>query len=250
MIFVSQAAETQIYKEALKKLLYFVIDSPYGWVQSFASLLSDSASISPLEITSSVLVSKMAHFAVEVLDGAYFYNGLHSKGGELVSSIIAAVFIIDWECSLTTSFSETVDRIVEAKLMARKEFGKFLHDFHAKMRRPFFKTLDMQCRRMLGSILVQFVRSVIFEGCSGKPDITASLCCQWIVEVVQCLCYDEIEKQNVLDLLLRSNDLWPLWIRPDSSFGGGLTILQPENVPSNVQVRGFTKFYNGLGLVH
>ncbi|KAL8129875.1 hypothetical protein V2J09_019030 [Rumex salicifolius] len=239
VLFVSKDAETQIYREALKKLLYFVIDSPYAWVQSFASLLSDRANISLLEVTSSVLVSKMAHFAVEVLDGCYFYGDLHSQGCELISSVIAAVFIVDWECNMTTSLSDTHDKSLAGKLIARKEFSKVLHDFRAKMSVEFFRTLNAQSKRRLGDILVQFIRSIIFDGCSGtsgNSEMIASLCCQWIIEVVQYLCCDEIKEQYVLDLLFRSNDLWPLWIRPDSSFCGRLNVLQPENVFSKVQI--------------
>ncbi|GMG98174.1 hypothetical protein Nepgr_000014 [Nepenthes gracilis] len=234
--FLSKFAIVEICQEAFRKLVAFVMASPFDWVRKFGSLLCNAANIPVLDINSFFDVSEMAKFALEVLDGGFLCLKSHCEEHELFSGIAASISIIDWECTLTTASGYAVSESSVDNFNTRLEFGESVHLFLAKISHEFWRSLNMHSRKILASILIRFVRSAIFENDRFNGNIVISLCCQWIVEVIKGLCLDQYEEQNVLDLLLSCDDVWPLWVMPDISSNKKQTTWKVEsstNVPAS-----------------
>ncbi|GAB4824288.1 hypothetical protein Ancab_007175 [Ancistrocladus abbreviatus] len=222
MSFLSKSAIIQIYQEAFKMLVAFLLASPLSWVRKFGSLICDRANIAAPELKSLADVSKMSQFALKVLDGGFFCLKSHCQEYELVSGIATAIFMIDWECSLVTRSSVTVSGSLK-NFNYREEFGKEMHEFRTKMSSQFWGSINLERNGLLAGILIQFIRSAIFEQDEFNDDTITSLCCRWVVDIIKSLCLEQADEQNVLDLLLSCDDLWPLWVVPGISSSSGQT---------------------------
>ncbi|GAB2286150.1 hypothetical protein Dimus_020575 [Dionaea muscipula] len=231
--FLSNSAITHIYHEVLKTLAAFLKASQFSWVWKWGSLVCDEVNISVLELKSFADVSKMAHFALEILDAGFFCLKSHYQEHSLVSGIAASIFIIDWECSLTTasgdeSLKENFNRL---------EFGKSMHAFCEKIGNQFWRSCTSQSRGTIANILFRFVRSSIVEADELNVDILISSCIQWVVDAIKCVCLDQYEEQNALDLLLSYDDQWPLWVKPDCNSNKMQIKWNVATVSPDLQVR-------------
>lgn len=122
------------------------------------------------------------------------------------------------------------------KIKGRLRFGESLNGFCSKMNDEFWKILGIDNRKRLGSNLVHFIRSVIFKEDKLGADKITTLCFSWVLEVLECLCHDHDEEQNLLDQLLSKNDTWPVWIIPDFSAPKGLVNLNAGAVSVDIYV--------------
>ncbi|KAL6967782.1 RING-type E3 ubiquitin transferase [Sarracenia purpurea var. burkii] len=230
--FLSRNAQIVIFKELYFKLRSFTMDSPLAWVRDACSLLIAEGNDSVARIEPSVDVLEMAHFSLEVLDGSFFCLKTIEDENELVSGFLATIFLIDWEYVAITS-NDPFDDETTRKMKARMDFSAFLHAFRCKISNSFFKSLSVNSRKSLGSILVQFIRFAIFKEDKFDNDKLSSFCCLWMLDVLGCICQDQFEVQELLDQFLSKGDFWPSWILPDFNSGGRSAILNVENISIN-----------------
>ncbi|XP_050138704.1 E3 ubiquitin-protein ligase listerin [Malus sylvestris] len=243
--FVSRNTLILIFEEVFKKLLSFILASSFTWVRNAGPLLSPNLltaveNYSGLEYESSVTMFEMAQFALGVLDGALFSLKKLGEESGLVPGILSAVFIIDWEfLVLLTTIDDAPHDESREKLKARLGFGESFHAFRCKISNQFWKSLGLHNRQALGNILIQSMRSAIFIEDKLDTEKFTSLCCLWMLEVLDCVSQDQYEEQNLLDQLLCKGDSWPLWIVPDFSSPEGLVL---KNSSADIQDFGHRKF--------
>ncbi|RDX61954.1 E3 ubiquitin-protein ligase listerin, partial [Mucuna pruriens] len=214
--FLSRNAMILIYEEIFRKLLSFVQVSPFFWVQNAASMLSNDAKIS-VEFDSSLNIVEIAQFALEILDGSFFSLKTLDGDSGLVSGILSAIFLIEWECYLSKALDDSLDDNSMSKTKARLTFGEYICAFHNKINVQFFKSLCSDSRKRLSNILIQSIKFAIFSKDRLINDEIASLCCTWVLEVLERVCVDENDEQNLLHHLLSKDELWPVFVVPNFS---------------------------------
>lgn len=236
--FVSRNALIMIFKEILKKLLTFLWVSPFTWVREASSLLTTEVNDFSMEVENSVKVIEMAQFAIDILGGSFFsLKTLNDEIG-LVSSISAAVFIIDWECSMVMALEDTLDDELKKKIRARLKLCESVNASRSNINAWFLRSLSIDNLKRLGSILIHSIRIAVFKDDNLKTDEIVSFCYTWIIEVLECLGQNQYLEQNLLDQLLSKGDTWPLWITPNFSMPN-LTI---ENVSVDKYVSNISSF--------
>ncbi|XP_059429493.1 E3 ubiquitin-protein ligase listerin [Corylus avellana] len=240
--FVSRNTLIMIFEEVFRKLLSFVLESSLSWVRDAGSMLAAGAKSYGVELKSSFNVCEMAQFALEVLDGSFFCLKTLGEENGLLPGISAAIFFMDWEFSIGTAIDDAIDDDSKEIIKARLDFGESLHGFYCKISNQFWKSLSIHNRRRLGSILIQSIRSAIFSEDRLNADKITSLCCLWMLEVLEFLCQDRDEEQNLLDQLLSKSDTWPLWINPDLNTPKVAAALDVENAPIDIHASGSNKF--------
>ncbi|XP_048324435.2 E3 ubiquitin-protein ligase listerin [Ziziphus jujuba] len=215
--FVSRDAIVLIFQEILKNLFSFIMESSFTWVRNACSLLTAGSINFELEFTRSVNLSEMVEFSLEILDDSFFSLKELGEESDLVSSILAAIFVIDWDYGMGTLYNDALygEETIETK--ARLDFGESVHAFHCKISNQFWKSLSLHNRKRLGSILVKCIRSAIFNENKLNVEKSTALCSLWMLEVFSCVCQDQHEEQDLLDQLLCEGDTWPSWVIPDFS---------------------------------
>ncbi|KAJ8431978.1 hypothetical protein Cgig2_006475 [Carnegiea gigantea] len=231
--FLSENAVIEIFKEAFRNLLAFVMQSPFDCVRSVCPLAWALTNSSTSATKVSVDVAKMAYFSLEVLGGSLFSLKSYCEESELLPDIAALIFIIDWECIISTASRTEFNNHSMDEIIARQEFGKTMQNFRVQVGREFWRNLPAQFRMALGSRLIQFIRSAIFEQGAFDAGMIASLCCKWVVDVIECLCVNQLEEQKLINLLLSRNAFWPLWVIPGDSADKGNHTLKFQHVPAN-----------------
>lgn len=251
--FVSRNTLILIFEEVFKKLLSFILASSFTWVRNAGPLLSPNLLIAGEncigpEYESSATMFEMAQFALGVLDGALFSLKKLGEESGLVPVILSAVFIIDWEfLVLLTTIDDAPHDESKEKLKARLGFGESFHAFRCKISNQFWKSLSLHNRQALGNILIQSMRSAIFIEDKLDTEKFTSLCCLWMLEVLDCVSEDQYEEQNLLDQLLCKGDSWPLWIVPDFSSPEGLVLKKSS---ADIQVRGDYSNCTCVNVIH
>ncbi|KAJ0075996.1 hypothetical protein Patl1_35096 [Pistacia atlantica] len=236
--FVSRNVLIIIFKEILKKLLTFLWVSPFTWVREASSLLTTEIDDFTMEVENSVNVIEMAQFAIDTLNGSFFsLKTLNDEIG-LVSSISAAVFIIDWECSMVMVLEDILDDELKKKTKARLKLCESVNASRSNINGQFLRSLKMDNQKRLGSILIHSIRIAIFKDDNLKTDEIVSICYTWMIEVLECLDQNQYLEQNLLDQLLSKGDTWPLWITPNFSMPN----LNIENVSVDKYASGHHKF--------
>ncbi|XP_059626408.1 E3 ubiquitin-protein ligase listerin isoform X2 [Cornus florida] len=244
--FVSSNAMILIFEEVFRKLLTFIMDSSFSWVSNACSLLTAAANDSVPGFESSINVLEMAHFAIEVLDGSFFCLKTLSEGSGMVPDVLAAIVVIDWECSMAALSSGRLDKDCSNKIKARADLSEFVHAFRCKISNQFVKNLSLNNQKRLGSVLIQSIRFAILKEEKLETDQITSLCCLWMLEVLDCLCQDHFEEQKLLDQFLSKGDLWPSWIMPDLSIGERSATLNLESTSTNAMNHRFVAMIDKL----
>ena len=224
--FLPRNALILIYEEIFRKLLSFIQVSSFFWVHNAASVLSNNAKISVEDDKSSSLnIAEMAKFALEILDGSFFcLKTLDGESG-LVSGILSAIFVIEWECNLIKALDDSLDDKSMVKTKSRLTFGESVCAFRNKLNVQFMESLCSDTRMRLLNILIQSVRSAIFVEDKLINDQITSLCCTWVFEVLEFVCVDENEKQTLLHQLLSKGEVWPVFVVPNFSLTKVLAYL-------------------------
>lgn len=239
--FVSRNTLILIFEEVFRKLLSFILESSLSWVRDAGSLIAAGVKSYWVEKEGSFNVCEMAQFALEVVNGTFFcLKTLAEENGPL-ARISAAIFIIDWEFSTGSAIDDAIDDDSLKIIKNRLAFGELVHVFYCKIHQ-FWKSLNQQSRRRLGSILIHFIRSAIFSEDRLNAEKITSLCCSWLLDVLESLCHDQDEEKSLLDQLLSKNDIWPLWIDPDLKSPKEASILDVGNAPIDIYTSGSNKF--------
>ncbi|XP_024965053.1 E3 ubiquitin-protein ligase listerin isoform X1 [Cynara cardunculus var. scolymus] len=239
---VSEETSILIFEEIFQKLQAFMGNSNFIWVRDANALLNAEEHVAVQGCGSSTSVLEMATFALEVLNGSLFRLKTLTKSSGLLPGVLAALFVIDWEHRTSAVFYDGLDNEAYAKVMDRFSFCKYVHAFRCKMDDNFFRTLSLDCRRTLGSTLVQAVRCALFNEDKLDVDQVTSLGCFYVLDVLDSLCQGEVEEQTLLDELLKNGDSWPLWIMPDINGGQTSVTLEIEITSS--------KFYLQASVSH
>ncbi|KAL6195350.1 hypothetical protein ACLB2K_030969 [Fragaria x ananassa] len=243
---VSRNTLVLIFEEVFKKLLSFILASSFTWVRDAGSLLTPNlltagANTIGSEFESSVSMFEMAQFVLEVLDGSLYSLKTLGEESGLTPAILAAIFLIDWEFLELTMIYDGPDDKSKEILKARLGFGESFHAFRCKIGNQFWKTLSLHNRKALGQKLIQCMRSAIFNEEEMDTEKFTSLCCLWMLEILDCLSQDPFEEQDLLDQLLCQGERWPLWIAPDFS--------RPEGTVANdFSIQDFGHRKNALPL--
>ncbi|KAK2652877.1 hypothetical protein Ddye_012733 [Dipteronia dyeriana] len=242
--FVSRNALITIFKEVLKKLLTFLLESSFTWIRDTGSHLSSVVSDLMLENGNSINVIEMAQFALDLLEGSFFCLKTLDDDSGLVSSISVAVFLIGWEFSMATAIDDTLEDESKEKIKTRLVFCESMNAFRTKINIQFWKSLSIDNQKRLGSMLIHSIRVAIFKEDNLNTEEMVSLCCMWMLEVLDCLGQEQHEKQTLLDQLLSKGDKWPLWISPNFCTPKRSAALNIENTPIEIhaQVSGHHKF--------
>lgn len=230
--FLAKETVISIYDGILKNLVSFVMASPFEWARFSSSLVLSSGSKELMQIHESSFVDrlKMAQFSFDVLEGTIFCLTLLGDVCLLFPSILAVVFIIDWECSMASHLSEndSLESCKQEQFTAKMTFGRRIHAFLSKMSASFQRCLSPSNLSRLRTILVQAVRSSAFETNSLCADIISSLCCTWVLDILEFICHDQTELQSMLDQLLSEDDSWPLWVAPKFQDGSRSAAIQDK----------------------
>ncbi|XP_022848919.1 E3 ubiquitin-protein ligase listerin-like [Olea europaea var. sylvestris] len=216
---LSRETSVLIYEEIFRMLMTFMMDSSFVWVRNICSLLSHRRNYSSRGFESSTNMLEMAQFALDVLNGSFFCLKTINGETELVSGILAAIFIIDWEHNMLTVTEDDLDEKQMGEIELRLIFCEAIHTFRSKICNHFFKSLGINNRNSLGTVLVESIKCIIFLDTKLESDRIISLCCQWMGGIFEYFCEDQFEEQQLLEQFLAKNDWWPLWIMPDNHLG-------------------------------
>lgn len=227
--FLSQSTLVLVFGEVLKKLTVFMMDSPFIWVKDMCSVILVRDNNTELEFEPSMDVNEMANFALQVLDGGFSALKCLHHEVELLSGILAAMFVIKWECSMATVFNDGLGEDSTEKIKSRLASCELVHALHRKICNQFLLGINIDSRKILESILVQTVRNAVLKDENLDAAEVASLCCHWVLELLEFLCQDQFEEQKLFDRFLSQDDSWPAWVAPDIIVGKGATLVKTES---------------------
>lgn len=213
--FISRNTSVLIFKEVLRRLITFVMDSTFAWVQDLCSILFSGRSYSDWKLGSSNNVLETAHFALDIVSGSFFCLNSIEDESELVQDILAAIFITDWEFSWVDVSEDKLDKEQIGKIEARLSFCEAVHTFRCKICDQLLKGFGVNSRKSLGTTLIQSIKCITFIDNRFDSDNFISSCCQWALDIFEFFCQDEVEEQQLLEQFLSKNESWPLWIMPD-----------------------------------
>ncbi|OAY73390.1 E3 ubiquitin-protein ligase listerin [Ananas comosus] len=262
--FLSREAVIIVLRHILKSLTSVLTVSTFGWAKFSCSLLfgAESENLMHSQETSLSTRYEMARFAFEVLEGSIFCLKIIEEEYTLVPSILAALFIIDWESSMVSSLAcedngiEFCKDAADVSQLGEETYpmltlGGKISAFRSKMGQAFWTSLNLGILSRLGNILVQTIRFAVFETSELSSDRVADLCSQWVLNVLQTICHNHTQLQILLDNLLTEGESWPFWVRPFFHDKSRSASLQYESVrifksPQEVRHARFVSFVDKL----
>ncbi|CAA6669280.1 unnamed protein product [Spirodela intermedia] len=232
--FLSGETVLLVFEEILKKLVGFLVVSPFKWVKSASSLLLAYETwdlIQKWEMPFTTTL-EMAQFAFDILAGSiYCLKRLDNECG-LIASILAAILIIGWEYNITSeAFVDDDEDVYLGHVGARLVLGKKMYEFRSRIGSSFLRSLTSSSRAKLEDALVLTVKSAISDTDRFTVDRTTTLCCKWVVGMLEDICRDGTAEQQLLTKLLSNDESWTFWVGPCSGDGGSVTIHSenPDN---------------------
>ena len=217
-------------------LVAFVLESPFACIRNFGSLACSLVKSTIPDNKKSAEVERMANVSLQIFSRTLSSFKTYCAESDLLLGIGGITFIIDWEYSFLRASDVKSSGTSLGSFMSRLEFGKAMHAFHTSMCKQFWQSLLPHVRLTLGSILAQFIRSAIFGQDALDAVMITSLCCEWTIEVCQHLCLNPLEEQKLMNVLIRIDDLWPLWITLDSCNSQGKYMVKVEQAFSDEHV--------------
>ncbi|KAH6766101.1 hypothetical protein C2S52_017084 [Perilla frutescens var. hirtella] len=233
--FISWNTSALIFKEVLRRLMTFVMDSAFSWVQDLCSLFNGRIH-SDWSVGSSDNVLEKACFALDILSGSLFCLSTIEAENELVKDILAAIFIIDWEFSWVNVSGHKFDEVHIENTDTRLSFYEAVHAFRCKVCDQLLKGLGVDSRKCLATTLIQSIKCIMFTDSKYYSDNFISSCCQWALGIFEFFCQDQVEEQQLLEQFLSKNESWPIWVMPDKTGAR----LRTDNVPNHASKN--TKF--------
>ncbi|KAJ0978328.1 hypothetical protein J5N97_013802 [Dioscorea zingiberensis] len=246
--FLSREAIRVIFNGILRHFVELLRTSPFEWAKSSCSFLFCAEFDESVQILDSSFSEKleMARVALQVLEGSIYCLRTLDEDCKLVPCILAAIFIIDWECIMASEGAlddEFLGTYVDTcspksgnviydhqqeQVIDKLAFGRELHAFRCGISSSFWRSLS-SCRLLqIGNILVQVLRFSVFEMDGFSASRTSALCCEWALDMLNVLCHDHDELQNMLDQLLCEDKSWPLWAKPVHNDGERSAVVQVE----------------------
>ncbi|MQL94710.1 hypothetical protein Taro_027371, partial [Colocasia esculenta] len=244
--FLSGETVCLVFKAVLRNLVALLATSSFNWANSACSLLLDGETLDVMQKSDIPFISilEMAQFAFNILLGSIYCLKKVDEDSGILPSILAAIFIIGWEYSITSEILldcniETeciteaghvelpIDDVYTDRINAKVAFGKRINDFQRKISISFLRNLSSFNRAKLEDVLIQTIRSAVFETDISNVDRTATLFCKWVLDLFELICGSSIEEQHILSKLLSEAEFWPFWVPFYES--GSSAILQSGN---------------------
>ncbi|PKA66874.1 E3 ubiquitin-protein ligase listerin [Apostasia shenzhenica] len=233
--FLSKKAVMYIFEKIFKMLVIYLTASSFEWTRHSISLLLSLASMDSTMIHKLFDVDNVEvfQFAFHVLEGSFFCLELLSENSAFISSILAAILIIDWECSLSSladgnhskGFHENEIHVLRdsqfdsddywvEQVDGKLAFRRRVHLFCNNLLTRFSSIVSLCNLSELRNILIQTIRFSVFETDILTSDQTTSLCSKWVTDVLKIACRDSDQFQCTLDQLLSEANCWPMWVAP------------------------------------
>ena len=211
-----------------------LLASSFEWAKLAYSLLlpSEPEHLKLPEENPLLINFETARFAFKVLQGSFFSLG-RLEENSVFPSILAALFVIEWECSMslaTDDESDLEDLIkdmdvgssmgrsskdyLDEKMHLKANLAESIHAFCQSLSPSFWNNLPSCTVNRLANILAQTVRYSVFQTRDLHVEKTAVLCSEWVVKMLKLICLDDINLQSFFDLLLSEGEYWPLWLKP------------------------------------
>lgn len=207
----------------------FVMDSAFSWVQDVYSFLFNGRGHSDWIMGSSDNILEKTRFALDILSGSFFCLISIEAEHELVQDILAAIFIVDWEFSWVKASDDKFDENRLGKIETRLSLYEAVRAFRCKACDHLLKVFAVDSRKSLATTLIQSLKCIMFMDNKYYTDSFISSCCQWVLDISEFFCQDQVEEQQLLELFLSKNEFWPLWVVPDKT-GARLR----DNIPIHV----------------
>ncbi|CAM8949385.1 unnamed protein product [Rhodiola kirilowii] len=244
--FLSRDVIARIFHEISQKLLSFVMQSSCSWIRDTTILFTARVNCH-LNHAPCISLHEMAQFALCLLDGNLPMLILVEKS-DLIVVILASLLICAWESDVLKASNEVANEVSENDYKARTHFGESVSGFIKKIDKQFLKDLTKDSRKILGSILMQFIRAAIVKEHKVNPDKIVSLCCQWTCYVLEHLPVDQYEEQSLLDQLLNKDDTWPMWSTLALSTGDGEELLIEQEREEHRLIAVVDKLISRIGV--
>lgn len=227
--FMSKNALHLIFREVQRMLLNFIQDSNFVWIKHVSSLVPVNEKQLDTGSKSSVDVLEIARFAFEVLCGSLFSLKVLNDEPEVIHGILTIFFFVEWEYNCIASVSNDDGGEEWARKNERRmSFSEFVHGSHAKVKSELLRRHSNCSCTTLRTILIQSLWCAIFGEDILDNDSITSLCCLWLLEIMDYLCEDQFEEQKLLDEFLIGSDFWPSWVMPDISSTERLAVLKTD----------------------
>lgn len=232
--FLSPETVRKILGSILNNLASVLMASTFEWARFAYSLLLPAASehLKLPEESSSPINLEMARFAFKVLQGSLFSLGTLEEN-DVFPSTLAALFVIEWECSMSLALDEenyleghiedmgvgdsmcrgSKDHCDE-KIHLKANLAENIHVFRQSLSPSFWNNLHSCTLNRLANSLAQSVRYAVFETRDLHVERAAVLCSEWVVDMLKLIYLDHINLQRFFDLLLSEGEFWPLWLKP------------------------------------
>ncbi|PIA58085.1 hypothetical protein AQUCO_00500192v1 [Aquilegia coerulea] len=245
--FVSRDSMILIFRELLNKFVHLLNGSTFTWAKDASSLILGTGWKDVMvKYESQANILELAEFSLEVLEGSVYCLKKFEDEPELVPCISAAIFIIDWESRMSSHIavntSSKMYENIQVELLKQNPFSKSIHTFLYGKSAQFWKHLSIQSVRRLEAILIQTIRSAVFETGTYGSDKAPSLCCQLMLEVLESFDCDSCEEQILLDKLLDESEVWPLWVEPSLNDDSRSATLKFETLTTDAQISRHNSF--------
>ncbi|XBH75084.1 hypothetical protein VPH35_101901 [Triticum aestivum] len=246
--FLSAEAVCKIRESILKSLASVLTTSTFEWTRSahFLLLPAEHEHLKLLGEQSLLANFEMAQFAFQVFERSLFALRIHEEDS-VFSHILAALFIIEWECSMALTLEEendleghkeeidaetllcnSSDDRLGATVHLKANLAEHIHAFRQSLIPSFWNDLRSDTLNRLANILAQSVRYSVFDTRDLGIDRTAALCSEWVVDMLRLVCLDHIKLQSFYDILLSEREDWPLWVKPSLQNGHASVKFQCE----------------------
>lgn len=249
----------------LKCLASILIASTFEWAR-FAYALLLPAEPEQLKLLEGQPLSanfEMARFAFKVLEGSLFALRILEEDS-LFPCVLAALFIIEWECSMALTLGEenylkgheedidigasmwnSSDDHLDERMHLKANLAESINAFRQSLSPSFWNDLHSCTLNRLANILAQSVRYAVFQTRDLCINRAAVLCSEWVVDMLKLICLDHIKLQTFFDLLLSEGEYWPLWVKPSFQNGHASVKIQFEPVITDetVSIRFSSVFF-------
>uniref|UniRef100_J3L8F4 E3 ubiquitin-protein ligase listerin n=1 Tax=Oryza brachyantha TaxID=4533 RepID=J3L8F4_ORYBR len=254
--FLSADTVKKILESILKCLTSVLMGSAFEWARSVYVVLlpTEAEHLKVIGANSSLSNIEIAHFAFKILEGSLFALKMLEEDS-LFPSILAALFVIEWECSMTLTLDEehdlegykedyvgysvrnNSDGHLDEKMHLKANLAESIHTFRQSLSSSFWSDLHPCTLNSLVNILARTVRCALFQTVELPTASTSSLCSEWVMNMLKFICLDHVKLQSFFDLLLSEGEHWPLWVKPS---------LQNGNAPMKIQLEPVITYETGL----
>ncbi|CAN6344350.1 unnamed protein product [Urochloa humidicola] len=246
--FLSPETVHKVLGSILKDLASALLTSTFEWARLAYSLLlpSELEHLKLPEENSLPINFETARFAFKMLQGSFF-SLRRLQEDSVFPSILAALFVIEWECSMSLAVDDENDLeghiedmdagssmrrsskdYLDEKMYLKADLAENVHVFCQSLSPSFWNNLPSCTLNRLANILAQSVRYSVFQTRDLHVEKTAVLCSEWVVEMLKLISLDDINLQSFFDLLLSEGEHWPLWLKPCLQNGHASVQVQLE----------------------